>query len=487
MALVALHGGGASKVSGIYEDVWTLYCMLDLLAGRASAIRLEPPGSAGHGFEFFLRRPSGDEWHQVKYQHKKGKWTLYELDKEDVLGHFKRKLEGDRRASCRFISASSAFPLNKLCAHAAKARTLTSFEKTYLSSNDLETGFADLRDRYWKVDERTLWDWLRRRIYVRLVDDEFLEQTLEERLVTYVSGHANDALVALSEIKKAVLYEPLSAQQLEQELTQKGCPPRALASRQEGSVKDLVRAVSQRLADELKSLLIHDTFMARAAVETTTSILRRRQPPETILLTGDPGCGKSSVVGQLITWALASDWTVLSLDVSTLRRERDTEGIGRALGLPMPPARALATAAAGGRGLLVIDALDSVSLNRQNSPHLFPLVDGVIKEARAHHDLTLVISCRTEELDADERLRGLIHGDASLETIDVPPLTLNQVKGALVQADFELSDLRRDQLELVRVPELLKCLLESREAGVYDFATPSDLRNRYIDFQTSTA
>jgi hypothetical protein len=180
VVLVALHAGGAAKVSEIYENAWTLYSMLELLAGRASAIKLEPPGSAGHGFEFFLRRQQGDEWHQVKYQHKKGKWTIYELGSADVLAHFKRKLEGDRTASCRFISASSAYPLNKLCAHAAKARTLTAFKKTYLSSADLEDGFADLRDKHWNLDERTLWQWLRRRVYVRFVDDEFLEQTLED-------------------------------------------------------------------------------------------------------------------------------------------------------------------------------------------------------------------------------------------------------------------------------------------------------------------
>jgi hypothetical protein len=161
LTLVALHGGGAAKVSDIYEDAWTLYCMLELLAGRASAIKLEPPGSAGHGFEFFLRRPTGEEWHQVKYQQSKGKWTLAALDSEDVLSRFKSKLEGDRRATCRFVSSHSTYPLSKLCAHATKARTLTSFQRTYLSSQDLETAFADLRDKYWQISDRTLWDWLR--------------------------------------------------------------------------------------------------------------------------------------------------------------------------------------------------------------------------------------------------------------------------------------------------------------------------------------
>jgi hypothetical protein len=486
VALVALHGGGAAKVSDIYENAWTLYSMLDLLAGRAAAIKLEPPGSAGHGFEFFLRRPSGEEWHQVKYQHKKGKWTLPELADEDVLRRFKDKLNGDRTASCRFISSHSTYPLSKLCAHAAKSRNLPAFKKLYLSSKELEKAFSDLCDKHWQLSERTVWDWLRQRVYVRLVDDEFLEQTLEERLATYVSGTPNDAFIALETIKRRTLYEQLEAQELREQLTAEGCPPRALAPAQD-SVRDLVRQASQGLADDLNGLLIQDTFLARDAVKQTTAALRLRQPPETVLLTGKPGCGKSSVIGQIITWALSSDWTVLSLDVSALTRERDTEAVGRSLGLPMPPARALALATAGGRGLLVIDALDSVSLNRDNAAELFPVMDRVIKEARAHYEITVVISCRSEDLDADERLRALVHGDASLEHIQVPLLTVAQVKGTLVQAGLELTDLTKEQIELVRLPMLLRLLIESSDAGPCDFRTAEELRNRYIDFKTTNA
>lgn len=97
MTGVALHGGGAAKVGEQYEALWTLYSMLDLLAGTARAMRLEPPGSAGHGFEFFLRRPHGEEWHQVKHRSGRGKWTLAELDAERVLKWFKGKLESDPR------------------------------------------------------------------------------------------------------------------------------------------------------------------------------------------------------------------------------------------------------------------------------------------------------------------------------------------------------------------------------------------------------
>src|SRR5262245_55856221 len=208
--------------------------MLDLLAGRATAIKLEPPGSAGHGFEFFVRRVDRDEWHQVKYQQSKGKWTLYELDGVDVLRRFKDKLLSDAKTSCRFISASSSFPLSKLCAHAGKAADLAAFKATYLSSQDLIDGLEDVRDRYWTLPDPTVWEWLPRRVLVRAVDDQFLEQTLEERLATYVSGTPNNAFVALDKIKREALYEELTQAELKQQLTDRGCPPRVVR-REEGS------------------------------------------------------------------------------------------------------------------------------------------------------------------------------------------------------------------------------------------------------------
>ena len=58
---VALHGGGAAKVSGFYESHWTAFTLIDILIGRAISITLEPPGTAGYGFEFSIERPAGRE------------------------------------------------------------------------------------------------------------------------------------------------------------------------------------------------------------------------------------------------------------------------------------------------------------------------------------------------------------------------------------------------------------------------------------------
>lgn len=60
-----LPGGATDKVGNRYEVLWTVFCMAEVMAESAHAIRLEPPGKEGEGIEFRLLRGSLREYHQV--------------------------------------------------------------------------------------------------------------------------------------------------------------------------------------------------------------------------------------------------------------------------------------------------------------------------------------------------------------------------------------------------------------------------------------
>ena len=47
MSAVVLHGGGAAEVNDWYEEEWTFFSLLDLLAGLATAIHLGAEGACG--------------------------------------------------------------------------------------------------------------------------------------------------------------------------------------------------------------------------------------------------------------------------------------------------------------------------------------------------------------------------------------------------------------------------------------------------------
>jgi hypothetical protein len=50
----ALPGGSADKLGNQYEGWWTLLRIGDILTGKATRIRLEPPGPEGTGIEFWI-------------------------------------------------------------------------------------------------------------------------------------------------------------------------------------------------------------------------------------------------------------------------------------------------------------------------------------------------------------------------------------------------------------------------------------------------
>jgi hypothetical protein len=63
-----LAGGASDKLGNSYELSWTAYCLAEILAGEADAIRLEPPGDEGKSVEFWFLRYETKEFHQVKRQ-----------------------------------------------------------------------------------------------------------------------------------------------------------------------------------------------------------------------------------------------------------------------------------------------------------------------------------------------------------------------------------------------------------------------------------
>ncbi len=70
---MGLAGGAADKAGNRYEDWWTALRVAELLRGRATGIRLEPPGPAGAGIEFELEADDGTWCEQVKDVPRRGR------------------------------------------------------------------------------------------------------------------------------------------------------------------------------------------------------------------------------------------------------------------------------------------------------------------------------------------------------------------------------------------------------------------------------
>jgi hypothetical protein len=476
-----MRGGGGSKVSETYEDTWNQFTLLDLVVGLAQKMQPEPPGTAGYGFEFWVDRSDRREWHQVKYQRGRiGRWNLNDLDSEGVLTRFRDKLQVEPLAACCFVSSHSATPLDLLCARAGQADTLSRFLDTFVAQAGLGRDFEDLWKVRWNVTAEQAWQWLRSRILVRSLDWTSLQERLSERIRIFIDGDEPVVRQALTECQISELYNEIDRDALIAFLTDRGCPPRAVPSRRAG-IAERVADVSREFVRAGNENLISATFLAREAPAALAVLVDRRDPPAAILLVGEEGCGKSAVACKFVEARLAAGGSVLTIDVQALSQQLSTAAVGTHFDLPRAPAESLVLASPDRPAVLVLDALDSVGKNRGRSIQLYSVVDRLIKEAVAHPNITLLMSCRREDYDTDERLRDLVRDINRTETVEVPRLQVEQVRGAIVTAGGDPTELNDQQLELLRLPEMLKIFILSMSAGRAGFSTKEELFQRYLE------
>jgi hypothetical protein len=347
----------------------------------------------------------------------------------------------------------------------------------------MRDGFEDLCQKHWNRSPHEVWAWLRERVFVEHLSWGALGRALRDRAAATLAGDSTDAIEAVRRVKRDIEYVEVSAEEFEQRLNAEGVFSRTWPEG-DGSPGSSVTAASQRFRLGIDARRINGALLPRPQIGEIRSLLQERRAPRTILVTGLRGHGKSAVLSDIVAWALGEPWQVLALDAGSLNLERTTADIGASLNLPDSPAVTLAAAAKGGHGLLVIDALDVLALDRDKPVELFHVVDDVIQEAHRQSNITVVIGCRSEDLESDVRLKTLKSRPPIARQVDVSSLDENQVSGALVTAGIDPDALTPGQLELVRVPIRLAYVTRA-PAPPYDFATEQDLQERWLGLQGS--
>ena len=191
-----LAGGASDKFGNRYEGRWTVLQMVELIDERADSLRLEPPGTEGVGVEFWVRRGTAYEYHQIKRQHgAEGRWTIGSLNDRQVLIRFFDKLN-DLSATCVFVSGHAAYQLDELSDRARRAASWEEYDRAFLNSHDSRTTFNELRMKWGGCAPEETYSRLKR-ITVRTIDEETLRATVESRLAVLVEGQPPSTLVAV--------------------------------------------------------------------------------------------------------------------------------------------------------------------------------------------------------------------------------------------------------------------------------------------------
>lgn len=216
-----LPGGPSEKAGATYERRWTVFVLLDLLAGRAESLRIEVPGAEGVGSEFCVVRDGVREWHQVKRQRSRGPWSIAALGREGPLGAWwPRLLAGD---VCVFVSTTPAPDLVDLVERAAHAASYDEFDSDFLSSARARQAF-DRVCSLWSSSQSEAFAALRR-IAVRPIGEVELVAWTNERLATLVDGTPETACAVLASLAADSCHVELSSTSVWDALARAGLRP----------------------------------------------------------------------------------------------------------------------------------------------------------------------------------------------------------------------------------------------------------------------
>ncbi|MEW6211624.1 MAG: ATP-binding protein [Acidobacteriota bacterium] len=450
--------------------------MAEILDERADSIRLEPPGPEGEGVEFWLRKGDIKEYHQVKRQHgSRNHWSISALGQAGVLQTFLRKLS-DEKTLCVFVSTNST-ELDELSDRATRAASFAEFEREFAPSKQDELN--QLRQNLGLPSLEAVYHYLQK-IRVETISENTLITVVKSRLSPLVEGDPANVLAILAQFALDKVHHELTAFDLWQHLESRG-----YRRRQWGKDPHVLSAVDEannRYLFNLRQEAISGKMIPREEAHRAVGILTSSSGKRSVLLAGEAGVGKSSVIYEVIEALRNQGWPVVAFRVDRLTPTQLPDEVGKQLSLPGSPAHVLAAIAQGRDCALVIDQLDAVSLASGRHIQFFECINEIIKQAQAHSNIHLILACRKFDLDNDDRLKRLKDDQGVATVVAINRLSHSTVKSVVEEMRLEANRLTARQLDLLSVPLHLKLLADaakdsSRDA--LDFQTANDLYDKF--------
>lgn len=450
-------GGEADKVGNRYEGAWAIWHALQCIAFDGDALTVEdldPDLSAGS--EFTYQERGRVHVHQVKRQNgTRNAWTVSSLARLGVFSAAATHVAA--RREYHFISMTAFGPLRELTERARLSGTLADFVQLSLNA-ELEAVLSELCAPGILGDPDLAWKTLRGMRFGLHDERELIRtnQVIAELALDGPSGHLSS--LAIGDVLLDHLGQRMTGADLIESLAACGIAPRAVLSRT--TITAAVAATTDRWRDSVRREQLKPVI-PRPEAATLVEACRTIAMP---LVVGAAGGGKSSVLAEAVDTLRDEGAHVLAVRLDRLESFTTSVDLGRQLGLDVSPAAALAVAAQGGRGYLVIDQLDAVSLASGRMPAAFDPVMDLIGEARSLSNVNVVIACREFDIKNDHRLRGLA-ADSSIVRVHVGDLTSDAVERAVADMGADPARLTDVQRVLLKSPLNLVLLSSAASQG----------------------
>ena len=477
-------GGEADKLGNLYEGLWTVDAVLDLLDGVYIDLVVERIGREANGFEFeATTSPGMIECHSIKRQQADGHWTIGRLAASQANG---RSLLGDllvgasEYARVVFSSGTSATQLEELSDRARKSDSLEDFLRAVQQSGALS---AQFQQRIVPLcgDDRTAYAQLAR-VHVRIKNEPELQTDVERRIRSSLrrvdGGSISGREVALL-IWRFVLDHmglTITAPRVRQWLQTEGISPLRLAG--DAATGEQLDKRNRLYLNEVEARLINETAIPRE--EAALAIEQLTGSRRSVMLEGHAGDGKSCAFAQVVRVLTEQGVPCLALRLDRLaENDRPASRLGRNMGLPDSPAITLGEFAGDQPSVLCIDQVDAVSVVSARQQWAWDTFMELLDETRPYPHMRILLCCRSFDLDRDPRLFKLAQDEDAVERVRVGKLGEETIHSTLEAAGLADRVLTHDQLLVLGSPLHLYLFLDGSRSEPLDFTGAGDLFDRY--------
>jgi hypothetical protein len=295
-------GGRADKLGNEFERLWAVRHLVELVAGKAAAVRIECLGDDEKGTEFWVWRPDGiREAHQCKRENaSQGRWSVAALEARGIISNAKFQLDRDPMYRFVFVSGDKAPHLEDLCERACE-------NPSDFRAYSVTTSRHHLREfqtlcSYLKVDpdepsgvEQAL-DFLRR---FRPISEDKLtsRERVEDLAGAWLTGDQALAVAALKDLVDKSIGLTIRVDDVIRALPD-GIRPRDLS--REPTLPSRLDALRERFDRSYRHLLIGGAVLKRRETEDLWQSIMTESETRAVLLHGPGGEGKSGVVFELV-------------------------------------------------------------------------------------------------------------------------------------------------------------------------------------------
>lgn len=480
MALSTHSGGAADKVGCIYESLWGVRCMIDVLDGKALSIKIESPGEDGE--EFQLNRSSGAEHWQVKRQVTGQETWSFQKMKPVLLFFAQKCCAGDK---CVFASVSDAPELRTLTENAQanqkSGSDIVGFKKHFLDEKRSAL-FCDLTKTIGAKSEQDTYNFLCS-ISVEGGREITLEREFGFRLSVMYAGPWQTTMALLRELYLKSVHETLTAPDIENFLQAGGIVKRHILT---PDVQEKIGGITRSYIAGQQAKFIRRTLIKRKAATDIVTQIQTNAESLDILITSAAGGGKSACMCQIVEELQAAGIPVLAFRLDSIEPVATSILLGEKLGLDESPAFSLSESFVGRPVVLVIDQLDYVSTTSGRHSDFFDTVaalhDEVVGLRQSNRVIHWVLACRKFDFEHDNRLKGLVSEKS--KPVELSKFSLEEVKQIVELEGGNIGNLNKHQQSMLQLPQNLSLFTEAGlSKSQNSFSTVKQLCDAYWDFK----